>query len=75
MSCEKKSVHIRLSPDQHQRLSVMADFHDRDMAELAAQLLEKMIIAEFHDFSLAAERYARLGLSAFAGDSKGARGK
>lgn len=75
MSVERKSIHVRLSPEQHQMLSVMADFHDRDLSELAVQLLEKMIVAEFHDFTIAAERYARLGLSAFNGDSKGGRGK
>ena len=75
MSLENKSVHIRLSPEQHQRLSVMADFHNRDMSELAAQLLEKMIVAEFHDFTIAAERYARLGLSAFDREKLGKGGK
>jgi len=63
-----KSIHVRLSPEQHGKLTVMADFHDRDMSDLAAHLLEKMIVAEFHDFTIAADRYARLGLSAFAGD-------
>lgn len=75
MSLDKKSVHVRLAPAQHGRLSVMADFHDRDIADLASQLLEKMIVAEYHDFRIAAERYARLGLSGRGGDSKGAGDK
>jgi len=74
MALDRKSVHIRLAPELHERLSLMADFYERDQAELAAQLLEKMIVAEFHSFSIAAERYSRLGLTAAESFSKGTGG-
>jgi hypothetical protein len=71
MSLEKKSIHVRLDPVYHRRLDLMADFSRRDMAELASQWLEKAIVAEFHEFTLAAERWKRLGLAGTEGDSKG----
>ncbi len=62
MSLEKKSIHIRITPDLHNQLKLMAQFHNKNDSELAALLLEKSIVGEFHEFSLAAERYKRLGL-------------
>lgn len=63
MSIERKSIHVRLSPDMHQRLGVIADFNDKDLAELASLYLEKMIAGEFHSFTVAAEKISRLGLA------------
>jgi HicB family len=68
MSIEKKSIHVRIPPDIHQRLGVMAEFHEKDVAELAAVLLEKMIVGEFHSFSVTAERMSRLGLTGKGGE-------
>ncbi len=63
MSLERKSVHVRIAPDLYDRLKVMAEFHHKDVSDMAALWLEKEIVGEFHDFSLAAERMRRLGLS------------
>ena len=75
MSLEGNSVHIRLSDEGHKKLLVMSNFHDRNLSDLGAQLLEKMIVAEFHDFTIAAERYARLGLSAYDREKTGSKSK
>jgi predicted DNA-binding protein len=61
MSLEKKSVHVKLPPEIHERLSIMSTFYDKDMTELSAKWLEKVIVGEFHDFMLAKERMNRLG--------------
>lgn len=63
MSLEKKSVHVRIHPDLHEQLSAMADFNDKDIAELASRWLCKCIVAESHDFKVTAERFVRLGLA------------
>lgn len=68
MSVDRKSVHVRLSPELHQHLAVMAEFNDKDIAELAALFLEKMIVGEFHGFKLTAERMSRLGLTGSSRD-------
>lgn len=46
----------------HQRLGVMADFHEKADADLAAVLLEEAIAGKFHSFTVAAERMGSLGL-------------
>lgn len=56
MSLDKKSVHVRLPPELHEQLSVMADFMDKDIAEEAARILSRGIVAAFYDFKVAHER-------------------
>ncbi len=68
MSVDRKSIHVRIPPEWHSKLSVMADFHDKDIADLAARILEKGIVAEFHDFSLTVEKMNRLGISGNGGE-------
>jgi len=75
MAAEKNSVHVRLTDEQHRKLTVMAEFQSRNACDLAAQLLEKMIVAEYHDFIIVAQRCSRLGLSASGGDKLGKGGK
>jgi hypothetical protein len=42
----------------------MADFLDKDIAEEAARILARGIVAAFYEFSIAHERMTRLGLKA-----------
>lgn len=62
MSLEKKSIHVRLPPDLHEQLSLMAEFADKDIAEEAARIIARGVVAAFYDFSIAHERMTRLGL-------------
>lgn len=71
MSLEKKSVHVRLAEDIHSRLSVIAGLENDDIAEHAAYLLEKMIIAEYHAVTVQLERMKRLGLTGKDRDGEG----
>lgn len=63
MSLEKKSIHVRLPPELHEQLSVMAEFLDKDIAEEAARILARGIVAAFYDFKISHERMTRLELS------------
>lgn len=63
MSLEKKSVHVRLTPEMHDRLAILAGMDNSDVAEHACYLLEKIIVGEFHAVTLQVERLKRLGLT------------
>ena len=63
MSLEKKSIHVRVPPELHEQLSVMADFLDKDIAKEAARILARRIVAAFYDFKVAHERMTRLGIN------------
>lgn len=62
MSLEKKSVHVRIPPELHEQLSVMAEFLDKDIAEEAARILSRGIVAAFYEFKISHERMTRLGI-------------
>ena len=63
MSIRGKDFRCELDPELHERLRVIADFNDSDLARLGAKLLEKAIAGEWHEFSLLRERMARCGTS------------
>lgn len=63
MSLEKKSIHVRVPPELHEQLSVMAEFLDKDIAEEAARILARGIVAAFYDYTVAHERMTRLGMN------------
>jgi hypothetical protein len=62
MSLAGKSLHVRLAPDIHERLAVLAGVKGDGLAEYAACLLEKTIIGEFHALSMQISHLKRLGL-------------
>jgi len=62
LSLRGKDFRCELDPVLHERLRVMAEFHDIDMASLGAKLLEKAIVGEWHEVSLLIDRVERCGL-------------
>lgn len=62
MSLEKKSIHIRLTPEMHERLKTLANLKNMDIAGMAELFLEKQIVAEFHTLSIELERMEKMGL-------------
>jgi hypothetical protein len=61
MSLRGKEVRPSIADLLHERLAIMADFKDVQIAELAARILEKGIVAEWHEVSVLIERSERLG--------------
>lgn len=61
MSLRGKEVRPMLSDDMHERLAIIADFQGRQIADLAAALLERAIAGEWHSVRLLIERSERLG--------------
>ena len=64
MSLEKKSTHVRLSPEIHERAKTLALIKGKDLAQYLAFLLEKEIVGEWHVLNLQAKSFERLGLGA-----------
>ena len=63
MSLEKMSIHVRVPPELHEQLKIMADFNNKEIAEEAARLLSRGIVASFYEFKVAADRIHSLGLT------------
>ncbi|GHT94277.1 hypothetical protein AGMMS49545_15320 [Betaproteobacteria bacterium] len=71
MNLEKKSVHVRLSPEMHERLSVLSGRAYDDVAEHAGYLLEKMIVVDWYVVSMQASHFSRLGLTGMDREREG----
>lgn len=63
VSLPLKSIHVRVSPDTHAALRVMAEAERTEIAEMAERLIEEAVHGRFHVLKVALERYSRLGLS------------
>ena len=68
MSLEKKSTHVRLAPDMHERAKVLAKIAGKDVAEYLAFILEKALVGEWHVLSVQAKTLERLGVGALMRD-------
>ena len=68
MSLDKKSTHVRLSPENHERAKVLSEIKGKDLAQYMAYLLEKEIAGEWHVLNLQAKTFERLGVSALLRD-------
>lgn len=71
MSLRGKEVRPQIEQTLHERLAIMADYKDVQIAELAARLLEKAIVAEWHEVSVLIDRSERLGKRWKAAESGG----
>lgn len=71
MSLRGKDFRCELDPEMHERLRLMAEFHDSDLASMGSRLLEKAIAGEFHEFTLLAQRLERSGIVRKAAESGG----
>jgi DNA transposition AAA+ family ATPase len=75
MSLRGKDFRCEIDADLHDKLRKMADLKGVELSSLGAELLEKMIVAEFHAVSIFAERVARSGISRKDAEQGGDRGK
>ena len=73
MSLRGKDFRCEIDADLHDKLRKMADLKNVELATLGAELLEKMIVAEFHAISIFADRVARSGIS--RNDAEGKKDK
>jgi hypothetical protein len=61
VSLRGKEVRPLIEYSLHEKLSIMAEFNDVQIHALAARLLEKAIVGEWHEVSLLIARSERLG--------------
>lgn len=62
MSLRGKDFRGEIDADMHEKLRRMAEFKNVEVSTLGAQLLEQMIAAEWHAFSVLLERLERSGI-------------
>jgi len=62
MSLRGKDFRCELDPELYERLRLMAEFKDAEIGSLGAKYLEKIIVGEWHEFTLLMERAERCGI-------------
>jgi len=76
MSLRGKDFRCEIDAELHERLRLMAEFHNLDMAHMGSRMLEKAIAGEFHEFTVLAERLERSGIvRTIGGISRNTAGK
>lgn len=70
MSIRGKDFRGEIECSMHEKLRIMAEHHDKEVARLGSELLEKAIAAEWHAFSLMMDRAERSGLLRKAADGQ-----
>ncbi len=63
MSLERKDLRLKLDPDDHTGLALLADSEDKDLAAYAEAVLVRVIRRRVHAAILLAERAQRLGIA------------
>jgi plasmid stability protein len=59
MSLDLRPVQVRLPDDAYEALSMVAAAQDKDLGEVARELLTRMLLGEGHVIRVAAERLSR----------------
>jgi hypothetical protein len=59
MSLELKPVQVRLSTDAYEALRIVADASDKDMGEVAREMLTEVLLGKAHAIKILAERLSR----------------
>lgn len=63
MSLERKDLRLKLSPDDHAGLTLLAEADESDLAEWAERVLVRAIRRRVHAAIVLAEKAERLGIS------------
>ena len=59
MSLDLRPVQVRLPADVYEVLDMIATAHDKDLGEVARELLTKMLMGEGHGIKILADRLSR----------------
>ena len=71
MSLRGKDCRVEIDDISHDHLRKIAEFKNVEVSALGAEMLEKMIAAEWHAFSILLERMERSGIVRKAAESGG----
>jgi hypothetical protein len=61
MSLDRKDVRLKISDAAHRELVALAEFHQKDISELASEGLEEWLLGRAHTAKVYAERVAKWG--------------
>lgn len=75
MSLRGKDFRGEIDGEIHDKLRKMAEFRGVEVSALGSELLEKMVMAEWHAFSLLLERMKRSGIVRNVAESGGQKGR
>ena len=62
MSLRGKDFRCEIEQELHEQLRIMADFQNKTIQILGAEIFEEAIAGKFHTFSVRAERLQRSGI-------------
>lgn len=63
MALDLKPVQVRLTEDVYEVLNMIAEAQDKDLGEVARELLTKMLMGEGHAIKCMAARLSRASIS------------
>ena len=63
MALERKDVRLKLDPDDHAGLALLAECEDCDLADLAERILVRVIRRRVHGAIVLAKKAERLGIA------------
>jgi hypothetical protein len=63
MTLERKDLRLKLDPDDHAGLALLAESEDRELAAYAEAVLVRVIRRRVHAAMVLAEKARRLGIS------------
>lgn len=63
MSLDRKDLRLKLDPDDHTRLQLLAECEGRELAEWAERVLVREIRRRVHAAMVLAQKAERLGIS------------
>lgn len=74
MSLDRKDLRLKLPPDVHAGLDLLADVDGKQLAELAEEIIEQWVRRRIHVATLVADRAGRLGIAGIPRESAGMSG-
>lgn len=75
MSLERKDLRLKLDPDVHSGLGLLAESDDVDLAEWAEAVLAREVRRRIHAATVIADKAQRLGIAGSARESRGKIGE
>jgi len=74
MSLDRKDLRLRLHPDVHAGLDVLADVEGKQLSDLAEEIIAEWVRRRIHAATVVADRAARLGIAGNPRESSGFSG-
>lgn len=74
MSLDRKDLRLKLDPEVHSGLDLLADVDGKQLADLAEEIVGEWVRRRIHAATVVAERARRLGIAGNPRESAGVAG-